>query len=224
MASRVKSRRPYDSPRRREQAAATRAEILDAALALFVSRGFVATTIAAVAERARVSPETVYAVFKSKRALLSSSLDASIVGDADPVPLLERAWVQALRDEADPKRRIRILARNGRGILERVSPIYEVLREASSADQEVASLVRRYEQQRFEGQRALLRIVAPRGTLRAGLGPDAAADILYAIGSPESYRLLVLDRGWSPARFERWYADTLIRLLLADGAAPGGPR
>jgi AcrR family transcriptional regulator len=221
MASHVKSRRPYDSPRRREQAAATRAEILDAALALFVDRGYVATTIASVADRARVSPETVYAVFKTKRALLASSLDASIVGDADPVPLLERGWVLDLRKEPDARRRLRILARSGRAILERVSPIYEVLREASSADPEVAPLVRRYEQQRFEGQRALLRIVAPPGTLRPGLGPAAAADILYAIGSPESYRLLVRDRGWSPARFERWYADTLVRLLLADDAASG---
>jgi AcrR family transcriptional regulator len=223
MASSVKSRRSYDSPRRREQAAATRAEILDAALASFVERGYVATTIAAVAERVRVSPETVYAVFKTKRALLSSSLDVSIVGDADQVPLLERGWVQELREEPDARRRMRILARNGRGILERVSPIYEVLREASSADPEVAAIARRYEQQRFEGQRALLRIVAPRGTLRSGLGPAAAADILYAIGSPESYRLLVLDRGWTPARFERWYADTLIRLLLIDGGS-GNPR
>ena len=218
MASSVKSRRSYDSPRRREQAAATRAEILDAALVLFVSRGYVATTIAAVAERARVSPETIYAVFKTKRTLLSSSLDASIVGDVDPVPLLERGWVQELREEPDASRRMRILARNGRGILERVSPIYEVLREASSADPEVAAIARRYEQQRFEGQRALLRIVAPRGALRRGLGLAAAADILYTIGSPESYRSLVLDRGWTPARFERWYADTLIRLLLADRA------
>ena len=197
---------------------------MDAALALFVERGYVATTIVAIAERAGVSPESVYAVFKTKRALLSSSLDVSIVGDADPVPLLERGWVQDLRQEADPMRRMRILARNGRSILERVSPIYEVLREASSADPEVASLTRRYEQQRFEGQRTLLRIVAPRGTLRPGLSAAAAADILYAVGSPESYRLLVRDRGWSPARFERWYADTLIRLLLPDTAAADGPR
>lgn len=71
----------------------------------------------------------------------------------------------------------------------------------------------------FEGQRALLRIVAPKDALRPGLGVAAAADILYTIGSPESYRSLVLDRGWSPARFERWYADTLIRLLLTDGCS-----
>jgi AcrR family transcriptional regulator len=218
MVSRVSSRRSYDSRRRRAKAADTRAEILEAALALFVERGYVASTIAAVAERARVSPETIYAVFKSKRSLLSSALDVSIVGDADPTPLLERGWVQELREEPDASGRMRILARNGRAILERVSPIYEVLREASSADPEVAAIARGYEQQRFEGQRALLRIVAPRGTLRPGLGLTAAADILYTVGSPESYRLLVLDRGWTPARFERWYADTLIRLLLADRA------
>ncbi len=223
MVNPATSRRPYDSPRRREQAAITRAAILDAALALFVARGYVATTIAAVAEHARVSPETVYAIFKTKRGLLSSSLDASIVGDDDPVPLLERGWVQDLRDQADPRRRIKILARNGRAILERVSPIYGVLREASSPDPDVPAIMRRYERQRFEGQRALLRIVAPKGALRPGLGVAGAADILYTIGSPETYRSLVLDRGWSPARFERWYADTLLRLLLTDDES-GMPR
>ena len=183
-----------------------------------------ATTIVAIAERARVSPESVYAVFKTKRALLSSSLDVSIVGDVDPVPLLERGWVQDLRPEADPRRRMQILARNGRSILERVSPIYGVLREASSADPEVASLTRRYEQQRFEGQRTLLRIVAPRGALRPGLERRRGRRHPVRGRQPRVLPSLVRDRGWSPARFERWYADTLIRLLLPETAAADSAR
>lgn len=68
--------------------------------------------------------------------------------------------------------------------------------------------------ERHAGQRELLRLVVGRAGLRAGLTLAAAADILFAIGSPETYRLLVVDRGWSGLRFERWYEETLARLLF----------
>jgi AcrR family transcriptional regulator len=211
----VKSRRSYDSPRRREQARATRGAVLAAARDLFIERGFVTTTIQAIADRAEVSPETVYATFGNKRSLLSSVIDVSITGDDEPVPHLDRAWVQEMRDEPDPRRRLRILARNGRTILERITPIYEVLRGAAAADPEIAALWELYKSQRFAGQRELVRVVSAGGSLRKGLSADAAADTLFTIGSPETYRLLTVDRGWTPDRFERWYARTLARLLLA---------
>ncbi len=210
----VKSRRAYDSPRRREQARATRGAVLDAARELFVKRGFVAATIQAIADLASVSPETVYATFGNKRSLLSSVLDVSIAGDDATAPLLQRSWVKEMRDEPDPRRRLQILARNGTLILERVTPIYEVLRGAAAADPEIASLWELHKSQRFAGQRELARSVGAGGSLREGLTADAAANTLFAIGSPETYRLLTVDRGWSQARFERWYADTLAQLLL----------
>jgi hypothetical protein len=107
-----------------------------------------------------------------------------------------------------------ILAKNGRLILERVAPIYEVLRGAAAADPEIASSWELHKSQRFAGQRELARIVGAGGSLKKGLSADAVGDTLFAIGSPETYRLLTVDRGWSPDRFERWYADTLSRLLL----------
>ena len=215
MPKAVKRRRPYDSPRRREQARATRRAVLEAARELFVEAGYVATTIDAIAARAEVSSETVYATYGNKRSLLSELIDVSMAGDDAPVPILERGWVRAMRDEPDPLRRLQILATNGRLILERTAPVYEVLRGAAAADPQVASLWELNKAQRFEGQRALLRILTERNPLREGLTARTAADVLFAIGSPETYRLLVLDRGWSPDRFERWYAETLARLLLA---------
>jgi len=211
---RAVKRRSYHSPRRREQARATRRGVLDAARELFVDQGYAATTIAAIAARAEVSPETVYAVFKNKRALLSRLIDVSIAGDDAPVPVLERNWVQDMRDEPDLRRRLKILARNGRVMLERWTPIYEVLRGAAAVDPEIASLWALNKAQRFEGQRVLLRILTERTPLREDLGARAATDVLFAIGSPEAYRLLVIDRGWSPDRFERWYSDALARLLF----------
>jgi AcrR family transcriptional regulator len=215
MAGSVKPARTPDFPRRRERARATRIRVLDAARALFIERGYVATTIDAIAERADVSSETIYSTFGNKRSLLSQLVDASIAGDVNATPILERDWVQEIREEPDPRRRLRMLAGQGRSILERRSAIDEIVRGAASADPDIATLRDLGKAQRFAGQREFLRIVVGSASLREGMDLDTAADILYAVGSPETYRLLVVDRGWSGSRFERWYGDTLERLLFA---------
>jgi AcrR family transcriptional regulator len=220
MAGSVKPARTPDFPRRRERARATRIRVLDAARALFIERGYVATTIDAIAERADVSSETIYSTFGNKRSLLSQLVDVSIVGDVNATPILERDWVQEMRDEPDPRRRLRVLAGQGRSILERRSAIDDVVRSAASADPDIAALRDRGKAQRFAGQREFLRIVVGSTGLREGMDLETAADILYAVGSPETYRLLVVDRGWSGARFERWYGETLERLLLAPVRDP----
>ena len=210
----VKPSTAPDFPRRRERARATRGRVLDAARDLFIERGYVATTIDTIAERADVSPETIYATFGNKRAVLAEVVDVSIAGGPNAAPILEQPWVEELRREPDAARRVKILARNGRRILERRAAIDEVVRGGAAADPEVAALWARGKDQRFAGQRALLGLVVGSGGLRPGLDLAAAADILYALGSPETYRHLVVDRGWSGLRFERWYADTLERSLL----------
>lgn len=206
--------RGYHSPLRREQARATQRAVLDAARRLFVEGGYVATTMNAIAAEARVSPETVYALFKNKRSLLTRLVEVTIVGDDAPVRVADREWVAQLRDEPDPRRAVQVLARNGRLILQRMMPIYEVLRGAAAADPGAAAVLERYRSQRFIGQRQILRTLTSRHPLREGLTASMAADILFTVGSPETYGLLVRDRRWSAARFERWYADTLARLLL----------
>jgi AcrR family transcriptional regulator len=218
----VKRRRVYDSPRRREQAWATRRAILDAARALFIERGYVATTIDAIAARATISPETVYSIFGTKRSLLSELVDVSIAGGDNAPPILEQAWVREMSEEPDPRRRLQILASNGRSILQRRSAIDEVVRGAAAADPEMATLWERGKAQRFAGQRELLRIAVGAADLREGVDLETAAEILFAIGSSEIYRLLVVDRGWSGSRFEHWYGDALARLLL-DPVSPAPP-
>lgn len=216
MASPVKPRRVYRSPRREEQARATRSAVLEAARALFEANGFAATTVEAIAGRAGVSVETVYATFGGKRAVLAALLDASIAGGEVAPPIAAQAWVQELRGEPDPRRRLRILARNGSRILERRSALDEVVRGAAAADPEIAVLWRERKAERYAGQRELLAAVVGDARLRDGMNLDTAASVLYAIGSPETFRLLVADRGWTASEFEAWYAATLERLLFPD--------
>jgi AcrR family transcriptional regulator len=192
----------------------TRRSILEAARALFVEAGYVTTTIGAIAARADVSPETIYATFGTKRALLSALVDVSIAGGAEAPAILDQQWVQQLRDEPDLRRRVRVLARFGSAILERRAAIDEVIRGAAGADPDIAALWARGKAERLAGQRALLEIVIGDGRLGNGLDLDTAADIVYAVGSPETFQLLVSDRGWSASRFEHWYREALERLLL----------
>jgi AcrR family transcriptional regulator len=215
MSSPVKRSLATDYPRRRRRAETTRRRVVDAARDLFIERGYVGTTVEAIAARADVAPETVYAAFGTKRALLSTVVDVSIAGDVDAGPVIEQAWVAELRDEPDPHRRAALLARQGTAILKRRHAIDEVVRGAAASDPEIAALLDRGKAQRRAGQLELLRVVVGDAGLRPGLDLEAAADILYALGSPETYRSLVIDRGWSSSRFEGWYADA-INGLLAD--------
>ncbi len=176
-----------------------------------------ATTIDAIAAAAAVSPETVYARFGNKRTLLARLVDVSIAGDDDALPILQQDWVQRMRDEPDVRRRLRILAGNGRAILERRAAVDEVVRGAAAADPEMAALRELGKAQRHAGQQELLRIVMGEAALRTGLDIDSAADVLYALGSPETWQLLVVDRAWTADRFERWYGDAIERLLLDRG-------
>src|SRR5438093_9035691 len=110
MPERVKPKRRYHSPRRREQAAATRRDILEAAQRLFERQGYAATTIAAIAAEAGVALKTVYVAFESKSGLLHSLWHLLLRGDEDDVPVGERRWYRDVVEEPDPARQLRLTA------------------------------------------------------------------------------------------------------------------
>src|SRR5262249_25306374 len=101
----AKSTRQYHSPRRREQAAETRSDILRAAQRLFVDHGYPATSVAAVADAAKVSSKTVYLAFGTKAALLQGLWQNVLGGQDDGLPVTEREWYRKMADESDPERR-----------------------------------------------------------------------------------------------------------------------
>ena len=76
----------YNSPRRREQAAATRREILEAAQRLFERQGYAATTMAAIAAEAGVALKTVYVAFETKSGVLRALWNLRLRGDEERRP------------------------------------------------------------------------------------------------------------------------------------------
>jgi len=198
------ARRPYSSPVRDRQAEATRAAILAAARREFGVRGYLETTIEAVAVSAGVSAPTVYANFRSKAGLLSELL-RNAGGDADI-----RCLVAQVLDEADPASRLAGAARIVRTIMEREADLLRVLTDAGRGHAELDAALRQVHDQ----QRSALRGALAGLPLPAGLGMDEAVDVLAALASPEGYQILVGERGWAPERWELWLGDAAVRLLL----------
>jgi hypothetical protein len=111
-------------------------------------------------------------------------------------------------------RRIAGFARLHVALHGRSAPVYRILAGAAGSDPEAAALLAEYSRERDAGQGGIARSLAHDGALRAGLDERGAADIIHALMSPELYRLLVSERGWSPRRYERWLAGTLADQLL----------
>src|SRR5215210_7325373 len=133
MAEGVKSR-PYNSPRRREQAAATRGEILQAAQRLFERQGYAATTMAAIAAEAGVALKTVYVAFETKSGVLRALWNLLLRGDRDDVPVAQQQWYREVVEEPDPERQLRLNAHNSRVVKLRIAPVLEVIRSAAPVD------------------------------------------------------------------------------------------
>ena len=195
-----------------------RAAVVDAARALFFDRGYGATTIEAISDLADVPPATVYRLFSSKRGILKALLDVSIVGDHEAVPLADRPPVRSLAANPDPKDQLAGFVGIAAQVNSRTAPIYRILVSAASSDPDAATLLDELTRQRQQGQRVIARSLARAGALRPELRERDAADLVHALMSPELYRLLVVDRGWKPERYQRWLTGTVIDQLLGPPA------
>ena len=208
-------RRPYRSPLRAEQARLTRNRILESAERLFVTSGYGSTTVAAIAARAEVAVDTIYATFGSKRGVLQSLMDVRVAGDDAPVALLDRGQPEALAAEPDARRRAQHIAEGITAVHERARRIDDLMLSAAGSDPDIAVLRADIQQrQRLEGMRRTVRALTDAGPLRPGLDDDHAADVLWTLAGPDVHRLLRDQRHWSEDEYREWLADSIARLLL----------
>lgn len=205
--------RPYRSPRRAEQAKATRQAVLDTALELFHIHGYAATTREAIARRAGVAPQTVGAL-GTKRALLEELLDRAARGDAGTPPPAVRSWPQELREQPDGAALLRHHARGSRRASERSGAVAAVVRGAAAADPGIAELWASLRLQRLRGQATVVELLAQVASLRPGLARGEAADILWMLTDDALHEGLVGERGWSGERFEAWLGEAMCAALL----------
>jgi AcrR family transcriptional regulator len=187
--------------------------VVEAARALFLERGYAATTIEAISDNSDVPSATVYRLFSSKLGILKALLDTSIAGDDQPVAVQERSDVASLFSESDPHNLLTGIAGITTAINQRTNDIYRVLASAAGSDPAAAELLDELQRQRTRGQGQIARSLARARALKPGLRERDAADLIHALMSPEVYRLLVGDRHWAPERYQEWLATTLTQQL-----------
>jgi AcrR family transcriptional regulator len=215
MAEEVKPRRQYRSSARTRQREATRAAIVDAATASFIENSYAATTIAQIAARADVSPETVYAVFGTKRDVLRAVVEQVSAGTPSTDAWRTGDWLAQVKAEPNQRRRLELMTHATRDVLRRVAPIDEIVRSVAASDPEIAELQDELERRRRSDLRGLVQLLAEAGRLRVSI--DDAVDLWWALFHPTGpYRSLTVDRGWSDRRARAALIDALARALLDD--------
>lgn len=205
---------------RHERRRATRERIVRAATALFVRNGYLATTMAGIAAEAGVAVQSLYLIFGSKLDILKAALDVAVVGDFDPVPLLDREWARRLAETPDGPEAVRLFIGEVARVLGRTYLIYAVVQAAAAG--EAGELLAENKRQRHEGHGVIAEELSRKPGFARGLTRATAADMIYGLASEDLYGLLVVDRGWSPEKWERWCADILVRILFPQPTTDDG--
>ncbi|WP_433063281.1 TetR/AcrR family transcriptional regulator [Dactylosporangium sp. CS-033363] len=195
--------------KRAEAAARTRARIREAAAALFVSRGYVVTTMRDIARAAEVGERTVYAAFPGKAELFRHVLDVATAGDEEPVAVADRPEIRTgdlptvLGYTAD--------------LFERAGDLIMVTVQAADADPDMRAAADAGARATRAVWLTLTQSLHDAGELRAGLSAQEAADILYALASPHTHQLLRRHCRWTPQRYRTWLTETATQQLLRRG-------
>lgn len=219
MAEPVKGARSYDASRRRAAAERTRLGILAAARGLFIEGGYSGTSVQAVANRAGVSIDTVYASVGRKPQLLLAVHDMELAEGSAPVPAEQRDYVRAVSAAPTAEAKLRTYAAAMARVLPRTVPIMVALREAGATDPECAAQHGALSERRATNMRRLVADLRKTGELRPDLSDADAADLIWSLNSPEWFGL-VISRGRTPEQYAALLADVLIRTLLARPPTP----
>lgn len=210
------TRRPYQSPRRSEQAADTRAQVVAAARAVFVEDGWRKATIAGVAMRAGVSAETIYASFGNKPQLLLAVVHATARRREPGVAVVDQPGAQAVAGAPDQRAALKFFALDVTDLLAGVAPVMAVVREAARSEPEVAQVYEAIHRGRRDNFTRVAMALTEKGTLRQGVDATAVVAEVWRLASPELYLLMTGIEGLSQAQFAAWLERTLARLLLPD--------
>jgi AcrR family transcriptional regulator len=199
---------------REQRAQETRERIMASACVEFVRAGYAPTTIRAIAESAGVSVPTVELVFGTKPQLLRAAIGYAIRGDARPLPMLRREWAVRADVAGSVADFLAIVSQVLVDSAQRAAGLVVAAFEAAKADESMAALADPLRAQRAETAAWIVDGLIKRSSLRREISRDQAIDTVWLLMDPHAFLALTRDRDWTPQQFERWFADSVARLLL----------
>jgi AcrR family transcriptional regulator len=206
-------KRQYNSTRRHEQASDTRLRITEAALDLFVTKGYGRTTMAEIAGAAGVAVETVYAAFRNKPTLLRQVWYVSFRGDEDDIRLLDRSEIRAVLAEPDLPARLWRQAGVFTAVFRRIVPLVVALQGAATSEPAAAAMLAVWDEQRLDACTRYAEAAARTGQL--AVSADECRDVLAATLDGALWQRLVAERGWSDERFAAWLGRLWVSQLVS---------
>jgi AcrR family transcriptional regulator len=193
---------------------------LEAARRLFAERGYVATSMTAIAEEAGTAVQTIYDSVGPKRAILLALVEAS----EEEVGVM--AYVQRLMQTQDPREAVGIQVEISRQFAERFGDVFVTLMSAAPTDPDVAEAWQRANMGHRTGAGFVVKRLVELGALRGDMPVERAADIVGALTWGATWQQFIRIYGWSLDDCDTWMKETLQRLLLRSevlGAGdPGG--
>ncbi len=211
-------------PLRQAQVAHTEERILAAATELFLAEGYAATTLAAVASRAQVGTRTVYVRFGTKAALFKRVIDVAIVGDAEPVDVLGRAWTRSALSAPAAAARITAFAAAGRQIMERTGALFAVAAQAAAVEPLIAGFWQQGREQTRHVHGLFWTRMAADGLLDPDTDLDWLIDTTILLGAAETYLLITRMLAWDLDTYQDWLVTSMTRLAAVGGAGAPVPR
>lgn len=209
----VRGVNPRSAHIRAQRIADTEQRLTDAAARLFAERGYVATTLTAVAAAAGVAPRTVYLRFNTKAALFKRTMDVALAGDAAAVDVAHREWVKRAFTAPTAAERVRLMAHGTGTMFSRIGPLLAVSEQASGIEPEIAAAA----QAGREATRGLLRrfwnSLAEDGLVPTTADSDWLADTAVMTCSVDTYLHAVRTLDWSAETYADWLEKTWLRLL-----------
>jgi len=197
---------------RQAQIAQTEQRIVAAATGLFLADGYVTTTLEAVAKRAQVGARTVYLRFGTKAALFKRVVDVAIVGDAEPVDVLGRDWMQAALTAPTAAERLAASAAAARQIMERTGPLFAVAQQAAAVEPFIAEQWQQGREQTRYAHEVFWTRMAEDGLLDPRLDLGWLIDTSTILAAAETYLLITRLMGWDLDTYQDWLVITSTRL------------
>ena len=209
-----KPSRTYRSPQRSAQARRTRERIIAVATDQFVTAGYSATTMRSIAAASGVSVASIELTFGTKVEMLKVAIDVAIAGDHEPVAVLNRSWATRAQTTTSVTEFLTVVARTLRPAMARSAGLVVAAQDAARSDPEVQQLAEQLSAQRAATVAWIVDRIRERGPLREGTTRRDAIDQVWLFMDPAVYQRLTRYRGWSPTRYQRWFVDTVTRLLV----------
>jgi TetR/AcrR family transcriptional regulator len=205
------------SPRRERRKEARPRELLDAALDLFVEKGFAATRSEEIAARAGVSKGTLFLYFPTKQDVFKAVIRENIVSQ---FPTWQQEYEQYQGSSADMLRHTMSLWWEGMGKT-RASGIVKLVMSEAQNFPEVAAY---YQQEVIQPGNALLRKILARGVERGEFRPLDLDHAIYTLTAPMIFLMMwkhslgACAKGANirdPEDFLRVQVDVLLHGLMA---------